>query len=128
MPFCRFDVNYINPLIIGRHIDTGQSYETSIGFPIIINDFAQFTFEYNKNLYKFGKLCFLLTKNFVCVDNLVWLYKHSCSRSEKSKIAKILPPGTCVLQCYLRGKVRMGKGCFRARKLWVGVTSGKLYN
>ena len=65
MPYGHFAVSYVKPLIIGRHIDTAQSYGTSIGLPIIINGFVQGTIG-GKILYHSVSDLFPLT--YMCVD------------------------------------------------------------
>ena len=65
MSYGHFDVNYVKPLIIGRHIDTEQNYEASIGLPIINNGFAHCTIG-EKVLYR--SVVDLFSRTYMCVD------------------------------------------------------------
>ena len=60
----------------------------------------------------------------------VWLYKFSLKSFWKKNIktANNLVPGTCVLKSPLRDEVRMGKACFRAKKLWVRVATTEMFS
>ena len=109
-----FTINYIKPLIIGKHLNTAQSYGALVGFPIINNSFTQCTLEYNKNLYKLGNLCFfstlfLLVCLQVCVAYISFLRIHF---EKKSKITMNLAP-----EKYECSKVRMRRESFPAKKI-----------
>ena len=78
MPYGHFAVNYVKPLIIGKRIDTAQRFGTSIGLSITNNGFAQYTFEYNKKMYKFEILCFVSILKFCgCLQFCVALQAFS---------------------------------------------------
>ena len=94
MPYGHLAVNYAKPLMIGKHVDTAQSYVTSSGFAIITNGFTQCAPEYNENLYKHGTKFSTL---IFCVRlQLCMALQVFAEVVKKNNIANQLAPGTCV--------------------------------